>query len=207
MASALTTTRVLDILQLGPDKSRLVESILPVVKNWLVDYLKNSFIVKRSFNQTIDTPNPFVQQGDARVWRYSETLSVDADNLQVNDSDSKFVTNEFTADTDILIDGSRFNDGVYLVDTVTAGTLTLNDVHTSTMTSENYSDEAFTVYQILFPRAMLLPVSKIVGFDMVKRDSSLKSFRLADYSEQYDGAGDYPPGLLTRLTPWKNMFA
>lgn len=206
MSSAITTSRILEVLQLAAGDSALVDDILPSVKNWVVEYTKNPFLAKRQTLTTINTPNPLIY-GDPYVYRYSETLSVDAANLKILDSDSKFVTNEFTANTDIIVRGSRFNDGVYFVSAVAAGSLTLDTIYTNFLTDEDYTDEAFAVYQVSFPAALLLPIARLVKFDMSKRDPSLKSFRLADYSEQYAGDGDYPPGLLKRFTPWRNLYA
>lgn len=208
MASALTPERVADVLDLDFDDLPLIRKILPSVKNWIVDYCRNPFLAKA---EALDSPNLFVLNSPyiyryPLIYSYSESLSVSADDLKINDSDSKFVENEFTAETDILIKGSRFNDGVYYITKVAAGHLKIDDIYKHHLTDEDYSDEAFAVYQVIFPTALLLPVAKLVQFDMQKRKPDLKSFRLADYSENYAGDGDYPPGLKQRFTPWRNMF-
>lgn len=206
MASVLTTTRILEVLQLSAgDYSALIDDILPSAKNWLVEYCKNPFLVARENLTTLNTPNPFIV-GSPNVYRYSETLSVDATNRQILDSDSKFVTNGFTANVDIYVRGSRYNDGVYFCTTVSAGALTVDTIYANFMTDEDNDDEAFTVYEIRFPAAILIPFARVVQYDLAKRGADLKSFRLADYSEQYAGDGDYPPGLLNRFWPWKRMF-
>lgn len=44
----------------------------------------------------------------------------------ITDSDSAFVTNGFAAGQTLIIEGSTSNDGVYLIKTVVAGTITLD---------------------------------------------------------------------------------
>jgi len=191
MASILTVERIKDVLNIPNDFSTdpLIESILPSVKNWVVDFCKNPFLVQ----------SPTVSIS-------GNSLSIDASTPKIEDSDSGFVTVELTANTDILIQDSRFNDGVYFITGVAAATLTIDSIYARRMTSEDYSDESFIVHQIVFPSAILLPVAQIVYFDMQKRNPDLQSFRLADYSETYGGGGDYPPGLRARFTPWRNLY-
>lgn len=157
----------------------LIKEQILIFQDWLCHYLNNFF----------------------HTSKFVEGQTISFSGSTISDSDSGFVSAGFTSATDIHVVGSRDNDGIYQVDSVAAGalTLTIDELVTET------ADQFIQVWRMSFPRGIQDAVAKAIGLDITKRDPSLKSFRLADYSETYDGNGRYPKELLTKFDPWKKM--
>lgn len=182
----ITRTKVKTLLQLsGTTYDTLIDELIPIFQNWIVEYLHNYFLTNIYLSGATIA---FVDNGE--------------DPDTITDSDEGFVDAGFVDSIDIYVSGSADNDGIYAVDTVAAGTLTL--ASGEELIDED-AGEGVTITRVKFPKAMWMAVALCIKFDMSKRDPSLKSWHLADYGETYEGMGDYPPGLLKRFTLWKRF--
>jgi len=164
----------------------LIDSLIVSTQEWLVGYLKNFFL-------------------DNEIYLIADTISFSAN--AIADSDEGFVDAEFCTG-DYLVTGSKYNpsyDGWMIVNVseVAAGSLTISALYTL---NTEAADNTIRLTRVVFPPAMRAPFAKLIQFDMIKRDPSIKSFSLADYSEQYAGDGDYPPGLLLKFQQWKKPY-
>ena len=180
----ITTAKVKTLLQISVSTyDTLIDELIPIFQNWIVEYLNNRF--------------------HTSIYITASTLAfVDSGPDTITDSDEGFEDAEFTDAIDIDVSGSEDNDGIYAVDTVVAGTLTL--ASGEELIAED-AGEGVTITRVRFPKGLWMPTAQCIKFDMAKRDPSLKSKSLADHSESYSGMGDYPPGLLARFNQWKKF--
>lgn len=180
----ITTEKVKTLLQIsGSSYDTLIDELIPAFQNWIVGYLNNYF--------------------HTSIYIIASTLAfVDSGPDTITDSDEGFVDAGFTDAIDIDVAGSEDNDGIYAVDEVAVGTLTL--ASGEELIAED-AGEGVTITRVRFPKGLWMPTAQCIKFDMSKRDPSLVSKSLADFSEQYAGSGDYPSGLLARFNQWKKF--
>ena len=186
-----TVTEIKTLLQIsGSTYDTLIGSMVVPTQDWLVNHLKNAFL-------------------DSHIWYTASTIAFTASTI--TDSESKFVESDFVAG-DYLIEGSKYQQSenrgrIVGVSTVAAGTLTLNSTYyTAYPLIAETAENSVTLTRVCFPNGLKLPFARLIQFDMSTRDKSLTSRSLADYSESYAGEGDYPPGLLRKLAPWKRVY-
>jgi hypothetical protein len=183
-----TKTEIKTLLQIsGSAYDTLIDALIPAVQDFIVQYCNNNFINK----------NIYLNGSSISFIHNAETADT------IMDEDENFVEALFADGMDILVEGSYNNDGMYLVGTVAAGTLTLDTGETLVTEDEG---TAIRITRVVFPKALKLPFSKLIQFDLAKRDKSITSFRLGDYSESYAGDGDYPPGLLKSLVFFRKLY-
>lgn len=183
-----TVSEIKTLLQISVSTyDTLIAALIPPVQVFIVNFCNNNFI------------NPNIYLTGSSISFTHNALTADV----ISDADENFVEALFADGMDILVEGSYNNDGMYLVGTVAAGSLTLDTTETLVTEDEGVN---VRITRIVFPKALKLPFSKLIQFDLSKRDKSLKSFRLGDYSESYAGDGDYPPGLLKSLIQFRRMY-
>ena len=182
----ITTAKVKTLLQItGSAKDTLIDTLIPIVQNWVVDYLHNDFLVT-----------------DIQI-AASTIAFVDSDPDTITDSDSGFITAEFpTANIDIHVDGSVRNFGIYQADTVSAGTMTL--ASGEELIAEAAGESAIVITLVKFPTGIQSVVADMISWKMDKK-RLVQSWGLADYREVKTGAGGYPVETLAELTPWRML--
>lgn len=179
---ALNPERVAELIQQTAfTKRRLISLLFANALDWIVNELNNRFHSGISMSSSGISFTDNNGAGDTII-----------------DSASGF---SFSNNQIVDISGSKYNDGVYSVVTSEAGTLTLHD-GTSLVTEAAGSTVTITAVNI--PKGMEMPLSKLIKFDMAKRDPSIRSRSLADFSESYAGDGNYPPALMEAFQDWRN---
>lgn len=181
----LTSANCKTLLQItGSGYDTVIAALIPVVQDDIVQYCKNRFL-------------------NGRVYVSGSGIAfTNSDPDTITDSDSQFVTAHFTDGMDIYVENSYNNDGIYEVDTVAAGTLTL--ASGESLTAEDTGERIITIIKVKFPDALQMTASKMVYWNMKKQGiRGLKSFSLGDYSESYDADGGYPKGLLAELNRYR----
>jgi hypothetical protein len=183
----ITRTTAKTLLQItSTDYDTVIDALIPKIQSWAVEYLKNRFHINDIYYQA------------------STIAFVSGTPATITDSDSGFVDADFTNSIDIDVDGSARNDGIYAVDTVVAGTLTL--ATGETLTSEE-AGEAVTITRVQFPAAIQLWIAKLIGFNLdTKSWKGIQSESLGDHSISYNHLGSYPQGLLKEGSPWKKVY-
>lgn len=188
----ITTAEVKTFLQIsGSTYDTLIAALIPKIQDWVVNYCNNPFhvITKKMYATTI--------------------AFVDSDPDTITDSASGFVSAGFTDAIDVHVEGSIDNDGIYAVDTVAAGTLTL--ASGESLIAED-AGSGVVITRVRFPQGIKLPVARLIGFDMQKNNMiSVKSQSLGDYSVNYAGGSGvkdagYPQGLLMDFAPYRQLY-
>lgn len=167
----LTTQQAKEILGLtgSEEYDEQLSVLLPVVQNHVIfNILKNTFT------------NP-------KVYYQNTSISFDADNDKILDSESKFISEgELTSEIDILVKGSLYNDGIYYVKTCEAGALTIDFQHSvrNKFKTED-SDESILIQHMLIEDQsdLKLPTARLVWFLMQKDGlKGVKSESVLTYS-------------------------
>jgi hypothetical protein len=104
----------------------------------------------------------------------------------------------------ISVSGSRRNDGLYTVASISDSQIHLVD---QTITSEAAGNEAVTVAVAIIPAPVDLVAARMIGYQLTNIASAgVQSMSLGNYSEtRKTTAGGYPDELLNSLRPWKYM--
>lgn len=190
IATRAEVKEFLQIPALTTTYDTLIDSLIPVTQEWLFDYCNNWFEV-----------------GTDTLYLTSITISFsDSDPDTILDSDNNFVNAGFVDGMHIRIKGSLYNNGVYEVDTVVAGTITL--VSTETLTTEDQAQNV-TITVVNFPQGLKLGFKAIVGEEL-KADftagEKVLSENVGNTTFSYGGSkvkGSYPKELLSLLSPYK----
>ena len=188
----ITTAQARTLLQIsGSTYDTLIAAIIPPLQDFIVEYCNNPFHVSEKYI-------------------YASTISfADDDPDMINDSDSGFVDAGFTDGIDVHVENSEDNDGIYYVDTVTAGTLTLDSAEELIVEDAGY---AITITRVKFPKGLRLPTAQLIGYLMQKEKmNGISSKSLADYNVTFDGSsgnkiGGFPAGLLADFASYRKIY-
>jgi hypothetical protein len=170
-----------------------ITAIIPDIQDFVMAFCNNRFHV-------------------TNVYIYSSTIAfVNGSPATITDGNENFLNAYFADGMTIDVEESLNNDGVYLLDTVAAGTLTLDS-------NETLIDEAAglacpRITRVKFPTGIKLPVSSLIKYllqsmSLDNDDKDVKSIRLSTHSETYSGGFDssyFPEYLLKQFTPYKRI--
>lgn len=185
----ITTAEVKTLLQIsGSTYDSLIAALIPPLQSWIIEY----------------TNNPF---HSSKYISGATIAFVDSNPDTITDSGSGFVDAGFTDGIDIHVEGSKDNDGFYYVDTVTAGTLTLDSDDELIAESAGYD---VLITRVRFPKSLKIVVAKLIGYDLNKNKMwGISDQSLGDYRVKFDGGGvkggGYPQGLLLDLEPFRKV--
>ena len=186
----ITLDEVKSLLQItNTSKDSFIASMIPVVQDFVFTYTNNYFEI------LTDT-----------VYRDSNSISfVNGSPSKINDLQNKFISAGFVPGIHTRVQGSKFNDGVYKVAAVEAGSLTLSAEEE--LTNESVDSEVVTLITVVkFPKGIKLPVAKLIGFHLdPKNAKGVQSESLGDHSISFQSGGNYPQSLLNDLRPYMRM--
>lgn len=144
----ITVAEAKTLLQLGDtSKDALLTALIPLVQNRIVRYCNNSFVDPS--RQIISNKVAFVAGSPATI----------------TDGSDGFVTAGLAAG-DVVVTGSRSNDGIYAVQTVQAGTLTLETGLTLLDESAGWD---IGITRVAWPSEIKLPASVLLGYYLAKQ--------------------------------------
>lgn len=181
---------VKNLLQISDtSKDSFINSMIPIVQDFVLKYTNNYFEILTD-----------------EVYRDSNTISfVSGTPAKINDSQNKFISLGFVPGIHIRVQGSKFNDGVYKVDIVEAGTLTLS-VDEQLINESADSEVVVLITIVQFPKGIKLPIAKLIGFHLdPKNAKGVQSESLGDHSINFQSGGMYPQSLLNDLRPYMRM--
>jgi hypothetical protein len=186
----VTLNEVKSLLQITEiAKDTFISAMIPIVQDFVFIYTNNYFEIL-----TED------------IYRDDNTISfVKGTPSKINDSRSQFVSMGFVKDIHVRVQGSKFNDGVYEVANVDAGSLTLDS--DEELVNEAVDSEVVTLITVVkFPKGIKLPVAKLIGFHLdPKNAKGVQSESLGDHSISFQSGGNYPQSLLNDLIPYRRM--
>lgn len=189
--SVITSAEVLQLtgMDVNPNSQNLVpqiDSLIPVVENWLVKHLANYF----------HTPN----------WVSSLGFVFDKETrtIEIGSGQDTFTgTNiAFVAGMDFHVDGSINNDGVYSAQEVDEDTITVDEKYA--IEDESFNNDLIYIYRIKWPVGLKYPVAKAIEFDMGKtRAANEQPSRQNPFDS--DKAYRYPQRIMEGFRPWSRM--
>ncbi len=193
------------------DKDELLNIMIPAMKRFVVDYTGNSY--KNEHVKIYSDQLAFVAKAGAVA-------------ANITDAESLFVTHYFTSDIDILVENSYKNDGIYHVDTVIAGKLTL--ASTEDLTAEaaetyyvdpdhevdNDTDDTnhVTITRVEFPRSLkmvmaqlLWHVIKTMAYDPKHREGATSMFKDGRKGAKLLSGNDFTVDMLGMLDSFRKI--
>ncbi|MEW6507189.1 MAG: phage head-tail connector protein [Bacteroidota bacterium] len=187
----VTVSEVKSLLQIvDSSKDTFIASMIPIVQDFVFTYTNNYFEILTD-----------------KVYRESNSISfVNGSPSKINDSQNKFISAGFVPGIHTRVQGSKFNDGVYKVAAVEAGSLILSAEEE--LTNESVDSEVVTLITVVkFPKGIKLPVAKLIGFHLdPKNAKGVQSESLGDHSISFQSGGNYPQSLLNDLIPYRRMI-
>ena len=187
--SLITAAEVKRRLQISVSTyDTLIDELLPEVRDYVVyDLCQNAF------------------KHPKNIYIEATTISFDESDMQILDSDSNFVENDFTSDTDIIVEGSISNDGLYEIDTAAAASLTLQfDNHPNGTLTDEAAGEVVRITRVDFRRGLKLAVAQL--FSHLLDQSQLKglaSEQTGNYAVTF--LNDIPKTLQKKFQPFKRL--
>lgn len=187
----ITRTNIKDILGItSTTYDTRIDTLIPYMKSWVIDYLNNSFEVKRVY--PVDYYDERFNHKEI-IYLFTNTISFVASTRKIVDSDSNFINAGFKDNYDIRVQDSQYNDGIFGISTVAAGEITL-------ATGEVLTDENSGYYTYLtlikFPDGLKVPFAKLIDIELHKMNAD-------SINVEAKLSGDYPPEILKQLRQWK----
>jgi len=139
-------------------------------------------------------------QDDKITYQLSQASFVSGDPDTITDGESEFVKKRFAAGMDIAVQGAHTNNGIYELDTVAAGTLTLTS--SNELVSMSYSDSDYPlgvvkISKVNWPKAAPLVVARMIWYlvHRNKPDGELSKTR-DGVATKYDRRTAYPREIM-----------
>lgn len=186
----ITRQEVKDLLSLNVDNyDTLIDAMIPITQDFIIKYTNNYFEV------LTDT-----------IYIQSNTISfVPGTNPSIHDSQNNFIVCGFVDGTHIRVKGSKNNDGIYFVDTVEAGKLTLSNLDELNPESED-RNVLVEITLVKFPRGLKLTTANMINYQIQQQTTkSISSESLGDYSVSYKNTNSYPDNILKELNQYKKL--
>lgn len=187
MVNLATVKTILNISSTSRDN--FIQAMIPITYAEIMEYCNNSF----------SSPD-FVIESDEIYFDHTTTEQIKLDA-------GGFAAIGFPSSANLIVSGSRLNDGIYTLSSQTDYILTVSEqVNDETQTTAGY-DIKISLAQ--FPRQFDLIASRMIGYQMNNAASAgITSQSIGNYSESR-AAGSvvngYPNEILAMLTPWKNI--
>lgn len=171
------------------DHDQEIDVLIPIVQEDLCDWLDNYF------------PDPLI------TYTASELSFVSGDPDTITDNQSEFVKKRFAAGQDIAIAGNHPNEGIYQLDGVAAGTLTLstsNELVSCAYDDTDYTPGGSTIFRIKWPGMMKIAVSRAVWYLITRQKGGGQLSENKDgVVIQYDRRYKYPREIYRLIENYK----
>jgi hypothetical protein len=164
-------------------KDDLIDALIPILQDDILAYLNNNFKVP--------------------LYRENISISFDEATNEIRDSENGFTEAKFSDAIHVIVEGSKRNDGIYYVNTVTAGVLTIGS---GKAVVDEAAGEYICVTKIMFPDALKLAVSRMIAGAVEKASmNGIKSESIGDYSITYlaDSDNDFRLSVLKSLNQYR----
>lgn len=189
----IEVTEVKEILQItGPEYDSVIAKLIPKIQDFVFTYCNNYFEVATDIIGLETTALIFVSGSPSKI----------------QNSDGYLIEAGFIEGMDIRVKGSLYNDGVYHIDTISAGEIELSA--DDSLTDEDYEAKV-SLSMVKFPKGIKLPIAKLIGEDLKNTFSTQEkviSEQVGNTNFSYGGSkvkGEYPAELLAGLKPWKRI--
>lgn len=151
--SIITSAEVKSLLQITVSTyDTLIATLIPMAQDRIVEYCQNSFL-------------------DSGIALESDGIAfVSGSPATITDSNSGFSDAGFESGHDCLVQGSTSNDGIYAIQTVADGTLTL--VTAEVLTTEAVGDVILT--RVRWPKGIKLDAAQLVNYYLHREGKLVK---------------------------------
>jgi len=186
-----TSTQVKSVLQISDSTyDTFITAMIPLVQDFIFNYCNNYFQINTKYN-----------------YRYSSNITFTATDT-ITDSDNKLLEAGFTAGMNVRVQFSNLNDGVYLIDSAVAGSLTIASGEPAIATEDTTATTKNTILltQVKFPNAISLMACQMIGEMMDKKKlKGVVSESLGDHSISYVSENDFSKSLLKGLSAFRKL--
>ena len=197
----VTLAQVKALLQItGTSYDTVIQSLIPIVEDDVIRYCNQAW-------------------QDRYIYSEGTVLAtVRGDPDTITDSESDFVKHGFLAGMTVYLEGGTgTNMGAYTLDTVAAGTLTLESVNKLIDQDIDDTDAqpmgSLRVSRINWPRGIELPAAQMCWFHVKNgKPDDVISERIDDYAVSYLGGGQqggsqmqYPGRILSGLNKYRRV--
>lgn len=168
-----------------------LSTLLEYAQEDLVEYLNNHF-------------------QDRKITYYSSGIAfVKGDPDTITDSDSEFVNEGFTEGMDVAVEWAYANNGIYELDTVTAGTLTLttsNELVDMDPDDDNHPIGGVRISLVNWPKPLKMVCAKMAWFLYTEegaRPDDMRAKTMDGTVIEYAGSSAYPKRILMLANKWR----
>jgi len=184
-----TAEEVKTLLQItGTTKDTLIDLLLPLIESDIHTYTKNDFI-----------------KDDEETYINKKTISFETTGNKILDSGNEM--NTFSDNQTIKVFGSKSNDGIYYIDSVSGdyNYLSINDE--STLIDES-ADNDIRIYRVTYPKELKLVFSQMVNYKLNVSAPNITSESIDDYSVSFDQNinNGYPVSIIKALSRFSMYY-
>lgn len=170
----------------GTDYDSKIDLLLPILESAIHSHCKNHFI-----------DNCF------EISNYGTDISFDTTTNRISDSSDGF--GDFQDNMTIKVFGSKFNDGVYTIQTANASYLDLLGSY-GTLNFDESAANGITVYKVTYPKDMKLIFAQMIKFDL-EQHYGLKREKIDDYEIELASPDfPYPLAIEKKLQRYKQVY-
>lgn len=175
-----------------------INAYIPTIEQDICEICNNDFL---------DITNTSYIGKHLTVYTYKSTLSFSSTDNSINDSESKFLDNNFKIGDSVRIYFTKHNNQIFTIKTVVAGKVVFEDIDT-VVTETSSSQSSFMMVRLAWPRPLKKIVADMIKFCISKNDMSLKSENFGNYSYTNTDKfiNGYPENIVQKLYRYRSIL-
>lgn len=182
-----TRTNIKTIMNIsGTTYDSKIDLLLPIVESLIHEYCRNHFIL-----------NMF------ELSNYGTGISFDTSTNRISDSNNGF--DDFQSNMTIKVFNSKFNDGIYTIETANSSYLDLLGTY-GNLNFDESSGNGISIYKVTYPKDLKLVFAQMIHFDLQNK-YGLRREKIDDYEIEFSNPEfPYPDSILTGLKKYRNVY-
>lgn len=192
----ITLSKVKTLLQLNNNTyDTLIENLIPLVEEVIVDYCNNYFIDEDISLNGIRIPRAYMYNNDLQF--VNSTHSID-------NSVSDLTSYDFNVGDSIRVFNSKFNNKSFTIESITTGSIILDDINTV----KNESGNTVMVVRLEYPRPLEIVAAQMIKFNMAKITPGMASEHIDSYSYNLGEitSSGYPKVIMNGLNDYRKLY-
>jgi hypothetical protein len=192
----ITLSKAKTLLQIsGSTYDTLINSLIPLVEEVIVDHCNNYFIDDDISLNGIRIP---------RVYMYNNDLEFVNSTNSIDNSVKDLTSYDFNVGDSIRVFNSKFNNKSFTIDSITTGSIILNDINIV----KNESGNTVMVVRLEYPRPLEIVAAQMIKFNMAKITPGMSSEHIDSYSYNLGEitSSGYPKVIMNGLNDYRKLY-
>jgi len=191
----ITLSKVKTLLQISNNTyDTLIKSLIPLVEETIVDYCNNYFIDKDLELDGLRLP---------KVYMHNKNLEFVNSTNSIDNSVTDLTSYDFNVGDSIRVFNSKFNNQSFTIESISTGSIVLNDIDTI----KNESGNIVLVARLEYPKPLEITAAQMIKFNMSKITPGMAAETIDVYSYTLgESISGYPKLIINTLNNYRKLY-